>query len=172
MLPQVTELRKPDCFVMRLYSLRTGQRIQVEIAEFWTKALIALPNEKNCVNIIFFLVMLGIKFRGLCTWIDKHTTTGPHFLLQGPVWNLQVAALVETAGQLRCSTDSFILITFHTCNINRQWNVAEGLMKKGPIYEWGNFLLCVKGLSWNVDLLLQFCFLVVPPDSSTENDFY
>lgn len=116
--------------------------------------------------------MLGIKLRGLGTWIDKHATTGPHCLLQGPAWNLRVAALVETAGQLRCSTDSFILITFHTCNISRQWNVTEGLMKKGPIYEWGNFLLCVKGLSWNVDLLLQSCFLVVPPDSSTQNDFY
>lgn len=47
MLPQGTELRKPDCFVMRLSSLRTGQRIEVETAEFWAKALIALPNEKK-----------------------------------------------------------------------------------------------------------------------------
>lgn len=49
MLPQVMELRKPDCFVMRLSSLRTGQRIEVEIAEFWANALIALPNEKKIV---------------------------------------------------------------------------------------------------------------------------
>lgn len=47
MLPQVTELRKPDCFVMRLSSLRTGQRIEVEMAEFWAKSLTALPNEKK-----------------------------------------------------------------------------------------------------------------------------
>lgn len=49
MLPQVAEPRKPDCFVMRLSSLRTGQRIEVETAEFWAKALIALPNEKKMV---------------------------------------------------------------------------------------------------------------------------
>lgn len=126
-------------------------RQEVETAKSWAKALIALPNEKRpCKHSLS--VMPGRQ----ALYTEPLSTLWP---MKGLVWNLRVAMLVQTAGQLRCSFDSFILMAFYTCNIKQTMKCCWGSHEEGPNLWVRNF----SPMSWNAALSLQFCFLVVPP---------